>query len=370
MLQAVFYIFFGALSIQLVYLLFCYSRVALYNKKKNKLINLHSPVSVIICARNEEENLKNLLNNLYIQDHPEFEIVVIDDCSTDGTHDFLKEERIRHPNLKIVKIENVPGHINSKKYGLTLGIKIAKHDLILLTDADCKPESNSWISEMTGPFINEKIKIVLGFSQYEKRKGPLNTFIRFETLYTGIQYIGAALIGKPYMGVGRNLAYRKSFFYEKKGFNKFQKITGGDDDLFVNRNASRKNTAVVIGSGSLVSSIPKDTIGKYYKQKKRHLSVGKFYSIWDKIYLGIHSLSHIVFWISFLTLLLLWWEPIWVMAGFAFRLLILTIIYFVASKKLGDKVSLWSYPVLDLMHVFYYLRTGLSVIFTKRIEWK
>jgi poly-beta-1,6-N-acetyl-D-glucosamine synthase len=343
--------------------------VALYKPKSNAG-NHTLPVSVVICAHNEEENIPVLLQKLLNQSHKNLEIVFVDDCSNDSTYDILLAESLKNPILKIVKIDRVPSHINSKKYGLTLGIKAAKHDLILLTDADCLPASDHWISEMIAPFINENIKIVLGFSQYEKRKGPLNTFIRFETLFTGIQYISSALIGKPYMGVGRNMAYRKSFFYERRGFNKFQKVVGGDDDLFVNKNATRKNTAVIVGPDSLVTSFPKSSVRQYYRQKKRHLSVGKLYSFADKIYLGIHSLSHIVFWTSFIILLTQWWEPYWVLGGFAFRLLILTVIYFNASKRMGDKVSLWSYPVLDLVHVFYYIRTGLAVLFTKKVEWK
>jgi glycosyltransferase involved in cell wall biosynthesis len=165
----------------------------------------------------------------------------------------------RRSRLKMVNIDSTPAHVNGKKYAITLGIKAAKHDWILLTDADCRPNNEQWIRVVSERCSEDK-NFVLGYSAYEKRPGFLNLFIRFETLLTAIQYIGFALAGNPYMGVGRNLAYRKSVFLENKGFNNFLSVTGGDDDLFVNQHATAKNTAVVLGRRCTCEFVPKNNV--------------------------------------------------------------------------------------------------------------
>jgi glycosyltransferase involved in cell wall biosynthesis len=361
----VLYIFLGSLAVQMVYYIFKFSRLPFYRKKPAS--PNPQPVSVVICAHDEEENLRTLLPALFKQEHPDFEIVVVNDRSNDNTYDLLLGLSHAHHNLKIVQVEKVPADINSKKYGLTLGIKAAKNDIILLTDADCIPNSANWVSAMSNHF-DENTQIVIGYSQYIKTKSILNQFIRFETLYTGLQYITSALSGNPYMGVGRNLAYRKSFFLQKKGFNHL-KVTGGDDDLFVNEYANKKNTKVAIGDDCLMYSLPKKNISSYYKQKKRHLYAGKYYKLKDKIRLAFLSLSHILFWISFITLAILGFEPSYLGIGLAVRMATMYLIFHISAKKLGDKFKVLAIPFLDLIYVLYYIRTGLAAFTAKKIKW-
>ena len=203
------------------------------------------PVSVIVCAHDEEQNLRDLIPLLLSQNHPDFEIIIVDDRSNDGTFDLLLQETSKDHRLRMVHVNRTPQLFNAKKYALTLGIKAAKYEWLLLTDADCRPDSKNWISSFTKHF-SQTTQFVLGFSPYEKRPGILNAFIRFETLMSGIQYLSFASLGIPYMGVGRNLSYRRSKFLAEKGFNNFIKTTGGDDDLFVNQHARKANTAVCI----------------------------------------------------------------------------------------------------------------------------
>ncbi|MDN5212151.1 glycosyltransferase [Fulvivirgaceae bacterium BMA12] len=326
------------------------------------------PVSVVICARNELENLKVLLPKLYDQEYEDYEIIVVNDRSGDGTYDFLREEEPKNSRLEVVNIESTPDHIQEKKYALILGIKKAKNDIVLLTDADCYPNSRHWIQAMANGF-KANINIVLGFSQYERKKGLLNKLIRFETLYTAIQYISAALGRSAYMGVGRNLAYRKSFFLEKNGFSGFEKVIGGDDDLFVNKNSNKNNTKVAIGADALVISYPKTKWRDFYRQKKRHLSVGKLYKGRNKTGLGILSLSHILFWFSFITLAVMSREPIWLVLGLLIRTFFLLVTFVPASKKLGDRVNFWNLILLDVVYMVYYFFTGIPVLFSKKVKW-
>lgn len=327
-------------------------------------------VSVVICARNEKSNLQRLLPQLMKQQYSSFEVIVVDDCSQDGTKDYLEEAKKQYPGLRSIHIEQTPPHITAKKYALTMGIKHAKNDILVLTDADCLPASDQWLAGMAEAFKGEQTKLVLGFSQYEKQPGLLNSFIRFETLHTGLMYVGAALAGRPYMGVGRNMAYRKSFFLEKKGFIKHRTVTGGDDDLFVNQHARKGNTAVKYGKDTLVYSVPKNTWKEWYRQKLRHMVAGKFYKKRSKLRLGVYTAALLVFWITFVALLSLGIEPYWVVGGFLIRTIFLYYLMVAGSKRLGAQFTSWSILLLDFLSVFYYFFLGLAAFFTKKTTWK
>lgn len=366
-LEFLFFLFLACTLIQLVYLVVYI--VGLSNIKDTpENYDPKLPVSILVCAKNELKNLKRLLPRLYNQAYSNYEIIVVDDKSNDGTYDFLLEEVKKTELLKVVTVTHTPGHINSKKFAITLGIKAASNESILLTDADCYPANSNWVKQVASRFEGGS-KIVLGVSQYERRKGLLNAFIRYETLVTAVQYISAALFGNPYMGVGRNMAYAKSFFMEKKGFGEYQKVVGGDDDLFINKNAIKTNTSIAVGEDALTYSTPKRSWKAYFIQKKRHLSVGKLYNVKDKIILGLFSLTHILFWVTWFALILYQKELYWLLGGFFCRMFLIFIVLTKASNKFGDKLKTYSLPILDFMYVFYYLTTGTAAFFSKRIKW-
>jgi biofilm PGA synthesis N-glycosyltransferase PgaC len=364
-------VFFAVcLLIQLTYHLVFFSRLAFHKKKDGESTAATEGVTVVVCAHNAVENLKALLPILHAQDYPYFEVIVVNDRSTDETFPFLVKEKGKADNLKVLTIDETPSHIDPKKYAITLGIKAATHELILFTDSDCMPASNQWIKTMAAPFADTSVDIAIGYSPYKTRSGLLNLFIRYETLFTAIQYISFALAGSPYMGVGRNMAYRKHLFLDNKGFIGFQKTTGGDDDLFINKHATKANTRVRIGSDSIVYSIPKTTWKEYFSQKKRHLSVGRLYKLRDRLRLGALFLSQAGFWLSFVALLCFWHEPYFVIAGFVLRVLIQYVIYYKAAIKLGDKIKPWLLiPILDVLYVMYYIGTGISAVASRNIKW-
>ena len=326
------------------------------------------PVSVIVCAHNELPNLKILLPLLLQQQYSRFEIVVVEDTSSDGTLDFLLAEKEKHPQLKIVWIRYRPNHVQGKKYALTLGIRAAQYDYLLLTDADCRPASPYWISSMIEQ-QSKKCDFVLGYSPYEQYAGLLNSFIRYETLHTGFLYLGSALKGKPYMGVGRNLAYRKLFFLEKGGFQGFWHVTGGDDDLFVNRYATAENTIVVIRQEATVYSVPKTEWKAYIRQKIRHLSVGKWYKKKDQRWLGVFSATTIATWLGW-GCLLVYGEWIWPVGLLLLRWLIMGLALRMASAKLNDPISIVKLPIFNFLYVIYYISIGPTALLSKHIRWK
>jgi glycosyltransferase involved in cell wall biosynthesis len=364
-------IFAAILIIQLLYFVIIFSRF-LVEKKGSIVTSTNTKgVSVIVCAWNEIDNLIELLPILASQNYPEYEVVIVDDRSNDGSGEFLKNEIALYPNFKLVTISETPEHLASKKYALSLGIKVASKDLILLTDADCRPTSDLWIAGMVNHLGFDK-QIVLGFSPYSHQAGFLNSFIRFETLFTAWQYFAYTLLGMPYMGVGRNLLYRRKLFFDNLGFRNHQKITGGDDDLFVNETSNSKNTAICFHEDTHMVSEPKQTFADWYIQKKRHLSIGKRYKRRDKFFLGLYSITHILSWLLLPLILVVPLKAQIFLAGlFIFRFLIFWIFGAVASNKLGKIVTWYSIPLFDFLLAVYYAVMGwFSVVSMKKVRWK
>ena len=355
----------AALAIQIIYFLaFLWSFARDGDERKGD----PRPATVLVCAHNEESNLKELIPRLLEQNHPELEIVVVLDRTSDGSRLFLETAAGTHKNLRCVDVPVVPAGVNGKKYGLLQGIREAKHDILLLTDADCRP-GREWASVMTSAFRRDTT-IVLGYSPYLKTSGLLNTFIRFETLLTGIQYLGLARLGFPYMGVGRNLAYRKSFFTSTNGFDEIMTVTGGDDDLWVNRNARAGHTRVQMGAASLVWSVPKTSWKDFLQQKTRHLAAGLRYRPASRVLLGIFHASYVLSWLLFAVVLFLISSiPLLIIIGFVGRLLLFTGLVIFASTRVGDKIPPWPVILLDFLYVFYYLSTALRALFTRTVRW-
>lgn len=333
-------------------------------------------VSVIVAAHNELLNLRELLPVLLEQDYPLFEVIVVDDRSWDESYEYLYHLRAEHPRLRVVRIEQTPEHITHKKFAITMGVKAAQYDIVLLTDADCRPVSKHWIRYMAAPLITqEQRQFVLGASLYEQHPGFLNALIRYETLYTLWQYATAALIGMPYMGVGRNLAYRRSFFLKNKGFGPHQRLVSGDDDLLVNRLATAKNTALCLHADAITVSRPKRRWREWWRQKRRHLSVGKYYKLRDRALLGLLFLSHVSFYVAVLWVLghmqgISSFGVLQLMAVETALLLVLhPLCMFLLAKKLRASVPILLLPFLELSYLLYIGIIGLWALLTKVEKW-
>ncbi len=358
-----------AAAVQILFMVFLSRGIRKARQPRLPFTDQRPAVSVLICARNEEHNLRKLLPLVLNQNYPRFEVVVVDDRSDDGTYDYLLDLSRQDKRLRLVRVNEVPEHVNSKKYALTLGIKAAAYDWLLLTDADCRPVSDAWIDAMSR-CMTDDAQFVLGCSPYERRPGMLNRFIRFETLYTAVQYVGLAGNNLPYMGVGRNLAYRKSFFLSNKGFNGLLKLTGGDDDLWVNRHARWRNTRVCAGAECRVMSEPKTTWHDFLQQKKRHLMAGRYYRKKDKLVLGTLIASHLAVWTGGIVLLLSGFQTAWVAALLAVRSGGFTWLMARASRKLGFTCETFFVPLLDFLYLFYYLTLAPQALVAKRVKWK
>lgn len=354
------------ISLQAIYWILILTGLKLKDQPTT-LANL-PPVSIIVCAHDEEKNLRELIPQLLAQNHPCFEVIIVDDQSNDGTWDLLIEATKYHERLRMVKVTHKPAHIPGKKFALTLGIKSAQYDIVLLTDADCRPASNSWASSIASRF-DEQTDLVLGISPYFKMQGWLNLLIRFESFVTLLLYTSFAKLGRPYMGVGRNLAYRKKIFFEGKGFNAHLSVVGGDDDLFVNQHARKHNTKVALENSALVYSFPKISFQDFFKQKIRHLAAGKQYRFSDQLMLAPMMISQYLMIPALIYLLATG------LAVTAFLLLILrwaliVITFQVLNRKSETEYSLLLIPPIDIIFLFYYLAVAPVALFTQKIVWK
>ncbi len=354
---------------QLYYLLFVY-RIILKTEKTIPHYNKEG-ISVIVCAWNELKNLKDLIPILLEQDYPVFEIIIIDDRSQDGTYEYLLELSTYNPKIKFRHINQTPHHLSPKKYALTLGIKAAQYSIILLTDADCRPQSKHWISNMNSALTNEK-DIVLGFSPYFKTKGFLNAFIRYETFITAVNYLSLALLGYPYMGVGRNLMYRKNIFIQNKGFAKHTNVLGGDDDLFMNDVANANNTAICIHPDAYVYSYPKLTWKSWYHQKTRHLSVSNHYTFANKLRLGTIAFTQLCTWFLLPIVIVLYVsKPYFCIAIGIFSLSKMIVQWSVLgaiNRRMKGTVSPFYIPIGDFLITLFYFVMGGKNIFAKKLK--
>jgi glycosyltransferase involved in cell wall biosynthesis len=376
-IQILWIVFFVSLAIQLFYLLILFGRFAFYYKKKTSLDSREKEsVTVVIAAHNERTNLKKIIPLLFKQDYPNFDVMVINDRSYDGTKKVLEQLMAIYPKLRTVTVGYTPAHVTPKKYALTLGIKVAKNDVLLLTDADCRPHTEKWIELMTAPVRLEGKDFALGFSQYDSQKGFLNKWIQVETIWTAIQYFSFALWKSPFMGVGRNMCYRRSFFLDKKAFKGLWDIEGGDDDLFVNLHANSTNVAVVVDPESITYSIPKTTWEEYFKQKKRHFHAGKHYKSTNKQKVGWYAFSHFLFWVSGTVILIFSaidhkWEQILVISGIMFvRSILITSIFRSARKKLEGKIQVFWSLIFDVMYMGYFWILGSLGYLSKKVKWR
>lgn len=372
LITLLFYIFIVVIIVQLFFYGFVFGQISkLIPKRQDQSSSLSNiPISVIICAKNEAKNLKNFLPFIIAQDYPNFEIVLINDDSSDKTLKVMEAFKAEHNNIKIVNVKSIEAFWGNKKYALTLGIKAATHNHLLFTDADCQPVSKYWILEMSSQFTKTK-SIILGYGAYKKdKKSFLNKLIRFETFLTAVQYMSYAKLGQPYMGVGRNLAYTKNTFFEARGFMDHMNIRSGDDDLFVNQIADANNTAICISKDSFTESTPKKSYKAWTRQKQRHVSTAKHYKSQHKSALALFYISQLAFWLLGIVLLSLLFHWQIVIGLIILRYSVLFTSLTIAAKKLNEKDLIFWVPILELFLISTQFSIFIKNLISKPTHWE
>ena len=331
-------LFCGIIAIQLFYYLYFFIRLANYIPAVKENTVEHA-VSVVICARDEAHNLVKNIPGILVQNYKTtHEVVLVNDNSTDESKYIIDEFKRSFKNLNLIELTQEALMISGKKFPLSMGIKSAKYE------------------------------IVLGYGAYHKQPGILNKLIRFETFHTAIQYLSYSLAGKPYMGVGRNLSYKKNVFFRNKGFSSINQIPSGDDDLFINQVANSTNTAIIIDPETHTLSQSKQSWGEWMSQKYRHYTTSKYYKPIHKFLLGLYSFTLFFLYPMLIVSMIFynWWIALII---FGFRFLIQAYVYFKAMKKLNEADLFPWFLLLDIWMFFYFILTAPALWKAPRKNW-
>lgn len=365
--------------IQLLYYFCLYNRIHIRSRAV-KRSDIHfsqelPPLSVIIYAREEVENLRRNLTAVLEQDYPQFEVIVINDGNTDESEDYLTLQGEKYPNLYHSFVPSSSRYISRKKLAITLGIKASKYDWLVFTEANCLPESDQWLRTMARNFTS-RTQIVLGYSGYERGKGWLHKRASFDNLFTSMRYLGYALAGKPYMGIGRNMAYRKELFYAQKGFSAHLNLQRGDDDLFINKTATSENTRVETDANAVIRVQPVFRAKDWWEEKISYMATAHFYRGIQRNLSGFEATTRLLFhaaWIATLVIGILNFH--WLVAGIAFLMFALrytmqALIINKTAKDLGEKRRyFFTLPVFDILQPMQSLRWKLYCQFRKRNDF-
>jgi len=350
------------LIIQLGYWLFLFNKLG---KSDGYLTNSSpsSQVSIILCVKNELEQLKANLSHILKQNHPYYDIIVADDFSSDGSTDYIKG--IEYEKM-VVRYYKVKQNKHGKKQALKEAIRYSDSEILAFLDADCQPATQNWLGLMTNKLTND-IDIVLGYSPYTYKKSLLGRWIHYEGWLTGVQYLSYCVAGIPYMGVGRNLAYKKEL-WQQPDINLHEDLSSGDDDLFVNQVTSSNNTAICIDKESFVYTEGAKTIPEYLKQKRRHFSTANRYKLIHKIVLGTYSFSQMLFYILLLAVIIAGSYKI-ALSIYLIRMIIIIPIVNRLKLLLDASFSLLFFPILDFFQAFYYFIFSFAVLFPQKNKW-
>lgn len=356
---------FVSFAIQLVFYFKTNFKINAIFSNHNRTLSNNKPfVSVIIAAKNESLNLQRFLPLVLTQNYPDYEVIVVDDGSNDDTQKVLSKLTEAYKHLRIIKLENSQG----KKLALTAGIKSASSEYLLFIDADCYPASENWIWGMVSNFSDTR-QVVLGYGAYCEKNTMLSHFVRFDTYLIGLHYFYAAIIGKPYMGVGRNIAYKKDLWEKENGFTKHLEIASGDDDLFVSNVANANNTQVCLDEKSFTISVPAETLTQFIRQKARHISTSGYYSLFFKFFTSVELISRSLFFMSIILLFILDCWHLAIML-FAFRLLFVYLVGKYSRKIFNNKIRFYYFILFDIFAPIFYLTVLLSnrLIYSNK-EW-
>lgn len=366
-----FFCFF--LLVQLVFYWIIYARFA-FHKTRKKEYSEEEKVSVILCVKNEAHYLKRNLQAVLEQDYANFEVVVVNDNSEDGTDGILKEFQTKYPHLNVINISTNHVNVLEKKMSLALGIKSAKNEIILITDVDTAPKSPYWIREMVKHYLDEHY-IVLGYAAYEQNNTFLNTLIRYDNVHTAIQYISHAIIGQPFRGVARNVSYPKSLFLSNYNYILLYNSLVRDEDLFVNQIANKKNTEVEYSvEAQVVSQQRQSSFHEWLEYKRLSGSAGKLYKLKSKLLLGLYYVSGFFFYVSLIVAVVFLRNNIdylILLAGlFSVRFISQWFIFGKCIRKLNEKALIGKVPLLDVFFVFILPILVINKIFYRKKKWK
>lgn len=290
--------------VEVIYLFAIYNRVSQYARRAATARVVYASdlpsVSVVVYAHAEEaENLPNLLPALLAQDYPCYEVIVVNDAVSFEMQNAIALYECEYSNVYQTSVPETVYNVSRKKLGITLGVKAAKNDVIVLIESNCKPQGNSWLMSMARNFV-PGIDVVLGYTRMVDNSGKKQSgFQAFNRALFAIRYLAYAIIGKPYMGVGSNMAYRKEVFFANKGFSATLNLHYGDDDLLINEIAHGRNTRVEIAPESIVESRHDNVKEAWDESRMKYGFTSKYLRTSSRRVFAIEMLVDILFALTF-----------------------------------------------------------------------
>ena len=365
--EYLFYIFLVATLVQLLYHLFIFIRIWFY--KESEHVN-YKPVSVIVSSKNQLDDLRSNLIYFLNQEYPEFEVIVINDASSDGTEDYLEELQKKYDYLKVVTktIQENDRFNKGKKFGITLAIKSATHDNLLFSDADSYPSSNQWIKKMQ-TYFSSKNQIVLAHSRLEKRKGLLNRLLRYESLYEGLLSFSSALCGFPFLAQRRNIGYTRGLFFSINGFFSHLNLSRGEAMLFVDEASNSRNTAVCLSAEAMTLSNKQKSYLEWCYDKRSYFHLAKRLRFSSLMILGMNFFSQLSFWMLIPVLLIYQINTQLVLLAFSLRFCMQFIVYCKMCKFTNEYSLLWFQPFYEISLMLINFILLLSTFIKKVHDW-
>jgi len=363
-------VFVGCLFLQLLFYWLFFARFAFY-KQKGEQKKAVVPVSVIICARNESGYLQQFLPSVLTQDYSDYEVIVVNDNSTDDSKDVLREMQQYHKHLQVVTVSTQFRKENDRKLALAVGIKSAKNDFVLITGADCCPCSPSWVSEMVG-CTSEKHSMVLGYYSHKEKKGILNKLIHFDTVYTALCYFSFSLVGRPYMGMGKNILLSKKMFLNDSNYLSSYKTNSENSDLPISNMAKQKNISISYKYDSQTVSVFRyESFVHWLRNKQKNF---RSYKFTNRFLLKLYGFTGFLFYISFILSLLLSTNNIFtlglLMILYCLRLFSQWFVFAKSCNKLNEKKLIRYIPLFDIFFVLVMPFVRGILFFKRGDKWK
>ncbi len=348
------YIWIASTGYLVLFYLVFHWRLVFYKPKK--IIPFDKPVSIVICARNEEANLRKNLPKILSQKNMIYEVLVVNDRSTDGTAEILERYTRQFPNLTIIENKGEPDYVG-KKPALRLGLEKAKHDYFIVTDADCAPTSDQWLFTMASGFNSKSL--VLGVGPYISQSSFAGRLTHWETLLTAQHYLSFSLAGLPYMGVGRNMGFTRELYEQSDKFQSHLNLPSGDDDLFVSQMATSRNSGIELNKNALMWSESPKNLEQWWRQKRRHLSTSSHYKPLPSILLGTFGLAQLIFYTALIPAMVFSFiQPIELLLHITLALLIAkfaiqAVVVYNLNYRIHQKAIIGFFPLWEFLVVVF-----------------
>lgn len=360
--------------IQLIYIFSIYNKI--HKRCKNPLKDISEelpPLSVLIVTKDSGNALKENLPVILEQDYPEFEVIVVNDKSAGEDENILKLLEQKYKNLYHTFIPETARYVSRKKLGIAMGIRASRNEWLVVTEPNCRPVSNQWLRSLARQ-MTPHTDIVLGYSNFMPKKGWFAKTLVLDMFFLSVRYLGRAIAGSPYMGIGRNLAYRKSTYQKHKGFSDHLQLQRGEDDLFINAVANERNTRVAIEPDSIVRMPVPPYKRIWLEEKIGRMVTGHYYQGTARLLNSIETwtcgLFHLASLAGIITSI---YTQQWIFAGI---ILLLWLIRFICemtvfhhtAKDLQENMCC-IFPWFDLVRPLWSLKRQIQYIFHSKTDY-